>query len=268
MGKRSKRSLLRFAIITAMIRTRDFFLFLTIVTFLLIGIGGTVFKYYIASPSEIEEQLQFVDAEEFSAGVTISDPIALSRTDRLADIRHKIAAGAKLFIYEEPPEEEVVEDVVPNPGDLVTEKRCSNYQLYMKPWNSSGLSFKESEGVRLLYRDLTDSVGTSTLGLPRELVVVLPMLSSSSGNQACISSDVVGITVGGTLIRNTEIGTFGAFGEQMLIGYALDGYPIYGGTAEPTDICGGKTVNSQYRYQANLARETIIQCYSGSPVSL
>lgn len=150
----------------------------------------------------------------------------------------------------------------------MTEKRCGGYQLFSKPWNPSGLSFKESEGVRLLYRDLPSSVGTSTPDSSRELVVVLPMLSSSAGNQSCISSDVVGLTIGGTLIRNEDIGTFGAFGEQVLIGYALDGYPIYGGTVEPTDSCGGKTVNSQYRYQTNLTRGTIIQCYSGSPASL
>jgi hypothetical protein len=79
---------------------------------------------------------------------------------------------------------------------------------------------------------------------------------------------VIGISKNGSLIRNTDVAGYGSFGGDTLVGYALDGFPIYGAADKRTDICGGLMEDGQYRYQISNSRDTIITCYVGSPISL
>jgi hypothetical protein len=79
---------------------------------------------------------------------------------------------------------------------------------------------------------------------------------------------VIGITIGGSLIRNNEVGVYGVFGGDTLVGYALDGFPIYGTSGQKTDICGGGMIGGQYRYMISSSRGTIINCFAGTPVAI
>jgi hypothetical protein len=87
-------------------------------------------------------------------------------------------------------------------------------------------------------------------------------------SESCVASDVIGIATDGSLIRNNEVGAYGVFGGGTLVGYALDGFPIYGVSEQKADICGGAMVGGQYRYVISSERATIINCFAGAPVAL
>ncbi len=150
----------------------------------------------------------------------------------------------------------------------LVEKRCSLYQPTGLLWDARGVKMQISEGARVFYRNgtATASVGSSTTPT-REVLAELPLRRSAAGAY-CIPTDVIGITENGFLIYNKDVALFTSYGASALIGYALDGFPIYGNADTKTDECGGAVVGGQYRYVLNPNRETIIGCYSSTPVAL
>lgn len=247
-----------------MIRTRDFFLLITIIVFLLVGIGSTLAVQYFSVDVVKTETATFVLSEDEVHLAKQTDAVGAARAKRLQDLRQKIADGATLYIYEEEPVEEAVVDVT---DEIVEVQLCSSYRVYQKAWNPSGLIFREVEGARLLYREIAAQVlASTTIPAEREVLVQLAIPTNPLNNKSCLQSDVVGLTIGGGLIRNNEFSTYAAFGPSMLIGYALDGFPIYGGGDSDLDSCGGRVVNGQYRYQVSTERASVLQCYSGLPV--
>ena len=86
---------------------------------------------------------------------------------------------------------------------------------------------------------------------------------------SCLSSDIVGIALDGSLIRNGEHTLYSIFGAETLVGYALDGFPIYGAIGAPvTDNCGGTAMAGEYRYYLSSERTGVIGCFSGESVTL
>jgi hypothetical protein len=84
-----------------------------------------------------------------------------------------------------------------------------------------------------------------------------------------LPTDVVGIAQDGSLIRESEMALYGVFGGETLVGYALDGFPIYGSNpGAATDHCGGMMVGGQYRYYLSPERDSVINCFAGVPVTL
>lgn len=150
----------------------------------------------------------------------------------------------------------------------LAERRCSLYQPSGSLWDARGVKMQVSEGARVFYRPgtATASVGSTTTPT-REVLAELPLRKSATGAY-CVPSDVIGITENGFLIRNSEVSLFASYGSSALIGYALDGFPIYGASDVKTDQCGGAVVGGQYRYVLDTNRETIIACYGATPVAL
>jgi hypothetical protein len=185
----------------------------------------------------------------------------------------------------------VVENVTPEPETPVTENDvvpaevtnepllCAGYQEVQ--WAGfPGAQFKEVEGARLVYRlgvpvepiNLV-SDATSTIPVPPTstdvVLAQLPLRTSPLSSPTCLPHDVVGIATDGSLIRNNEVALYTVFGGETLIGYALDGFPLYGVDDDAgTDSCGGVMVGGMYRYFLSLEREHILHCFSGTPVSL
>ena len=90
-----------------------------------------------------------------------------------------------------------------------------------------------------------------------------------SGTTSCLPSDVIGIALDGSLIRNNEAALYTVFGGETLIGYALDGFPIYGMTPLlATDRCGGVQIDGNYRYVLQPDRPGLITCFAGAPITL
>jgi hypothetical protein len=262
-----------------MFRTRDYALLLSAIVFLLVGIATTIF---------MERGFPFLGgqgAAVFTAApaaqsheATVSEKSEQSREDRVASLRKKIAAlgtlGGENPVEENPEAEQPSASTVPEAGDEpLKENRCSAYSAGDIAWNSAGVKISEAEGARIVYREnksvthSSSSSSTVSTATTKQVLAELPIRTLPSGSQNCIASDVIGITKNGALIRNKELSLYASFGN-VLIGYALDGFPIYGAADVKTDVCGGVVVAGQYRYQITNNRDTIIACYAGLPVSL
>lgn len=212
--------------------------------------------------------------ESFTA--TIAESEAVSREDKLAAMRKKIADKKNIFavnttVPEVSPieeEEQAVPDETTDEEDK-GEQRCTTYQTSSIAWSSAGVKIEEVEGARLVYKEGPPTMVGSTSVPTRNTLAQLPLRSAPSSAGNCIGSDVIGISKNGALMRNTEVVAYSGFGASTLVGYALDGFPIYGGAhSGAVDACGGATVGGQYRYFAGSSQETIITCYSGTPISL
>lgn len=196
--------------------------------------------------------------------------------ERVSELRDKIA-GRNLASDVEPAvavveatttDELALSEEENNEEVVLTEKRCSLYQPSGGLWDARGVKMIVSEGARVFYRDgtATASVGSTTTPT-KEVLAELPLRKSGSG-AFCIPTDVIGITENGYLIRNNEVNLFTSYGANSLIGYALDGLPIYGASGAKIDDCGGAVVGGQYQYILDDKRDTLIACYAGTPVAI
>lgn len=272
-----------------MIRTRDLFLFAIVIVFLVVAIGTTVVRQYISGDAASEKQstqaIELAAVPDREYAVDIDIPESVTREERVAAMRQKIAEGGELAIST--PEnipttntetvEEEVEDT-DEAGVTTGPQRCAQYQPFQGVWSPQGIEFEVVEGSRVVYQEIASEyklepeTATSGAALPRdtrqEVLAQLPINTIPTSSSHCLPSDVIGIAQDGSLIRNTEVGLYSVFGDNTLIGYALDGYPIYGVTQTAGDVCGGVVVNGQYRYYLSSERETILNCFVGVPVSL
>ncbi len=254
-------------------RTRDFALFLLTVAFLVVGITSTVHTDLVSEDNLASVAVFDVNAST-SYEAVLPEKATDTRSSKLASLKEKIAA----LVLSPVPEEEVVEPV----KEEVTEEEtkevllCPNYSAPKNiAWQPQGLVFEVVEGARLVYREsplpaTVNELGESVPGLPNKTVLLqLPLRSFPSSKGTCLSSDLIGVALDGSLMRNTEQSLYTIFGSETLLGYALDGFPIYG-TNESinTDSCGGATVAGSYRYYLSTERAGLISCFAGEPIAL
>jgi hypothetical protein len=247
-----------------MFRTRDFVLLFSTIMFLVLAIGTTLLtQNRTAGTIAVLFEPQLESEVTYPATIAIADQ--LNRAERVADMRAKISQEA--FVYEPAPE--VV--VATNPAtsteestDVVTTGavECATYQPYLGFWDARGLTLTLAAGTRTLTR------ATAATSSSLEVVLQLPIGSQPSGNPTCLQSDVIGIANDGSLIRNDEVALYSIFGAETVIGYALDGFPIYGAGAGAADACSGRLVAGQYRYEIQRGSATIINCFVAPPVTL
>jgi hypothetical protein len=259
-----------------MFRTRDYALILATITFLVVGIAATLFAQSSFSglggmTASVFESTPEIESYE----VVVAEKSELDREGRVASLRAKIARLGLAKEEAPAPEDEEVASVLPEvteeESDAIAEKRCSYYGTHLATWNPRGLIIEEVEGARLVYRAVEEAAPAASSTAPagtKDIVLQLPVRSVPMPTEHCIPSDVIGIATDGSLIRNSEVSVYSIFGAGTLVGYALDGFPIYGSDDSASDICGGMMVGGQYRYHINPERETIVACFAGVPVSL
>jgi hypothetical protein len=261
-------------------RTRDFLLFLLTVAFLVIGIASTIgIDLSVARQQAALVSFNQGSGEEVIYQAVLPEAAPDTRVSRITELKDKVAAflGVNKDVFVETEEEVVVEEVVAA-ADLGSIQTCSNYAPLNVAWSPSNLNFEIVEGARIVYREVATPAivpvptSTSTEALPifvaRDVVLQLPLRTAPLANKTCLSSDVVGIALDGSLIRNNEQGLYGVFGESTLIGYALDGFPIYGLSKQAADSCGGSMSSGEYRYYLSSEREGILGCFSGVPTQV
>ncbi len=227
------------------------------------GVGGMTASVFEAAP------------EPSSYEVLTTEEAFPAREDRIASLRKKIAAlgieeDATPTASETSPDESPLPEVEAGEEATVVVDTCVTYHDSTVAWNPRGLLIEEVEGARLVYREVAGApVGSSSVPvMTKDIVLQLPVRSVPNSNPSCIRTDVIGIATDGSLIRNDEVGAYGVFGGSTLVGYALDGFPIYGASGGKTDVCGGAMVGGQYRYVVSKERQTIINCFAGVPVNL
>ena len=256
-----------------MFRTRDYAVMLLIIAFLVIAIAVTL-KGSFSFGFGVKQGAAIFTAsgEEKTYSAQVADT-EMSRAERIASLKKKIASRDNDLAFTESAPEVIPEvPEVPGKTEEIKENRCGGYVRYTGAWSPAGLIIAEAEGGRLIYREGASPVLTASstlLATPvRDIVAQLPVRNVPLASQSCITMDVIGIAKDGSLIRNNEIGMYKIFSSDTLVGYALDGYPIYGRGSAATDICGGVMVAGQYRYQLADDREIILNCYAGVPIAL
>ena len=251
-----------------MLRTRDFLLFLLTVTFLVIGIVSAV---------DIETKQSWYSfnfiSDDHKYEAFLPEKNELNREELLEAMKEKVAKveinnnlATVITASDTESDSEVV--VKEDSGGV---NKCVGYNVADPVWSPSGLKFDVVEGARILYREDVSANNLSSSTMPaREIVLQLPLRSVPFGKTHCISRSVIGVALDASLIHNEDYTAYRVFGAETLVGYSLDGFPIYGLNKEEVrvDSCGGVVENGQYRYYLSSEREGMIGCFSGLPVSL
>lgn len=261
-----------------MFRTRDFILIFTSVVFLLLAIGSTtLFQHF--SGAESESAIKLVNNDDKEYGVVVEATETISREERLLDMKSKIAASGDTSLSAPEPEvlEPVEDEVDSDQAPVAVINLCSDYHSFSKVWPIA-IKFEVAEGARIAFteslvkKEIAPATATASAVVADEVVknilLQLPINPVISANSFCIKSDVIGVAQDGSLIRNNEVGLYSVFGDSTLIGYALDGFPIYGVSETTGDTCGGAMVNGQYGYYLSKEREVVINCFKGTPTNL
>jgi hypothetical protein len=265
--------------------TRDVAIFLGLVVFLLVGITATATNS-LRLPGQSAAVAGFAPAENNEetvyTAVLPEETAADTRAEKVRTLSNKVgdflAEVGETVLPEPEPELEETETPPEEEVESGTVLTCAEYVRSNPAWSSQGLKFEVVEGALLVYRDrevLAEPAGegaSTTLSLvptiEREVVLQLPHRLFATGASACLSTDIVGIALDGSLIRNSDYTAYRVFGSETQIGYALDGYAIYGTATFATDTCGGSDVGGEYGYYLSPEREGVIGCFNATPVSL
>jgi hypothetical protein len=256
-------------------RTRDYALGLSMIVFLLVGIGVTLLQQGFVLPTGLSAAVFVANPSDAPVTASVSSEVEISREERIASLRKKIAALGTLESEPSPEAEQVAASSTAAATVAVSEiveNRCAAYAPFGGVWDSRKILMSEAEGARIVYRE-TESPSAASGTAPvaaktKQILMELPVKSLPPASSHCIPTDVVGITTNGTLLRNDERIAYGSFDAGTLIGYALDGFPIYGSSNTQTDTCGGVVVGGQYRYYLHPERTTMISCFAGKPINL
>lgn len=275
-------------------RTRDFFLFCLVVLILVLAIGVTRLSTSFKSIGLAPIVLAPATAPPATVGAVQPEVAgSTSYTQRIAALRAKLKETETTLRMPEVADVKTVDITAPTttklqpatttlavrpetPGVLT----CDGYKSLDLAWNSANLTTEIRDGLRLYFE-----VSTAPALLPVEalasssapaVVLPTPVIKASLPVRiwplptvSCLPSDVIGIAFNGVLLRNQELTLYSGFSSEMIVGYSLDGFTIYGVTPNvQTDACGGAMVDGVYRYVLDPSRPGLITCFSGIPVML
>lgn len=255
--------------------SRNYLLYLLTVGVLIVGIVTTVVNNQGKQSASLIETLNNSQPEATTSypAEVISNNV-LDKNAQLAMMREKVKESepikivadnnkeTKTTIVTKP--EEISRAEEPKPENEL--KKCPWYKVYGEVWNKGQVTFSVIEGARILTKK-PDSILTAST--TNNIILQLPLLAIPPKVPTCLPSDVIGVALDGSLIRNSEKNLYSIFGGETLLGYNLDGFPLYGKNDQlELDKCGGTTVNGQYQYYLQTKGENIINCFAGSPISL
>ena len=249
-----------------MIRTRDLILFVLILGFLLVAITLTV-STQSNQPDEIAPQASFLSAPDSFSVVSQSD--GSDRGGFVSDLRDRIG-----FFTPPEPIVEPSESVASTTDNLEFSECTGSYRFSLtSSWSERNIEVTLQEGARVVTEIVTQqtpsSATTSTSSAPTQTRTVLffvPERAQSASQATCNTDNVIGFTPQGQLIDLKAANQFMQSGNE-LIGYAFDGFPIYGRTTAPLDSCNGQVVAGQYRYHLPPVGGRQ-ECFSGIPVDI
>lgn len=261
-----------------MIRTKDLVLFLVIVIFLLIGITYTLARQPQTDLQQVGNT--FAQVSETPTGGAVARESEIDRASIIDRLRTALDRDTSISVSPSVVDDAVTEPMVVASSSEVTSTSCvdsvSNALQLARIWPRTGVQVTVIEGVRVV-RTETQTISTlaqsaSTSAPPLEPNVTygvallrLPLTPVPLEEPVCIASDVIGVTIDGNLLFNSDALALRTNGVADLIGYARDGYPIYGTSQALVDECGGYSVGGQYRYTISPDRSTFLNCYTAVP---
>lgn len=264
---------------TQMPKTRDLVIIVAVLLALCIGIAVTLIAESIREGGEMPSMTTFSDAVTDVFTAEAPDTHSLNRKDIIARLR--TALSQNITTVEPSPSVEAVEPT-PDIEDVTTPQagvqRCEvsdDASGLSGSWPLSGVSLRVHNAVREVVSlqtapvvDLNASSSTAaSSSASYTTLLVIPLVPSTNGIEYCVPSDVVGVTTSGSLMFNSDAAFYRGYGSEYLIGYARDGYPIYGYYEGELDTCGGYMHPSGYRYSVSADRDYLIGCYTAAPAS-
>lgn len=260
-----------------MIRTRDFFIFLVLTGFLVVAIVVTIVWSYRTHPLNTSTAIHFdSSAATYTAQVAV---IPDTKNDRLAELRKKLAEDTTISAPDTPIPPSATSSNPTSTEEAITAPAESKIQLCGKTYVTktiAGLTgtqqYEERENQRIFF-DMSAPLNLATATppvLPAEQVVfTLPLRTVPLSSTSCIKDDIVAISQTGVVIRNSDYLKYQNTGESTLLGYTIDGFPLYGRTNSiTTDACGGAVIDGSYRYYLSEERKGVLSCFAGIPVAL
>lgn len=140
----------------------------------------------------------------------------------------------------------------------------------VRSWPLQGVALAEQHNMRVaLWNPLLSTAPAEASGTENAAaqitLLALPLSPQALPTPHCVSGDTVGVTLAGALISNADATFYRGYGPNFLIGYARDGYPIYGVYDGAVDACGGYMANDGYRYAVSKNRNHLISCFTAFP---
>lgn len=258
-----------------MIRTRDFFLFLLSAGFLIVAIVVTVLWSYHTRLVGTNVAVNF-DTTTSTYTALVSTP-ADTKAQRLAALRLKLSEDTSISAPDTPTEPAVTASTSEEKISAPVETSVLLCNKTYTPKIIAGLTgrelYEERVGQRVFFNSVVPPVNpaTSTPAAPtiQNVVFILPLRTTPLTSTACIKDDIVAISQTGVVIRNSDYTKYQSVGEATLIGYTIDGFPLYGRTNSiTTDSCGGAMIDGGYRYYISAERKGVLGCFAGIPVAL
>ena len=259
-----------------MLRTRDLILFILVLFFLGMAIAATVVR---DTAAPVIHTVVFDDTD-VSLGLEATDSkIGIDRQSVIDRLRAKLENSNERIEPSASVEAPLEEDIVIENGGGIQRCLYPDDALSMVPrWPLADVVIKVQEGARVVFATETVVVpsvlsGISTTTVSEEVVTTvtpllqLPVAPLKLTESVCVPSEVVGVTNGGILMFNGDVNSYRKIPENALIGYARDGFPIYGVYGGVVDQCGGYDHPQGYRYTISTERDYIVGCYVGTPSS-
>lgn len=263
-----------------MIRTRDFLLFVLAAGFLLVAIATTAAWNHRQAPAVMS-----MSAPVAANNVMYTAEVAAvidTKSERLAALRKKLAEDTSF----EAPTETITdtssdigatttlatEEVISAPVDTTVMLCGTSYSSKYIPGLTGQQQYEERDGQRIFFETVLPlDPGTTTPATPpaEKMIFTLPLRTVPLPTTSCIKDDIVAVSQTGVLIRNADYAKYQSSGESTLIGYTIDGFPLYGRTnSMTTDACGGAMIDGSYRYYMSAERKGVLGCFAGIPAAL
>lgn len=254
-------------------RTRDLILFAVCAIFLVTAINIT---WFLDTATPSRESVTFRAADDAVSAVAPTEQ-TLDRDAIISALREKLRSEQGV-VLENPSvtTDADAAEAVATSTDASPIARA-NYCLYaddtlpyIGQWPLNGTEMAVAEGMRVFYTEeevILAAAATSTeedVEVVRNELLALPTNPVYTGGNNCLPSEVIGVTTGGILLFNDDSRPFASLGAQQLVGYARDGFPIYGRYDGEVDACGGYQHPAGYRYTISADRDYIIGCYQGA----
>jgi len=261
-----------------MLQTKDFFLFILTLLFLLLAIAVTLQPS--RSSGLLADAVSFSDPSESYVAVN-ADP-GIDRNSIVDRLRSQISDSDLIWRQPEIPDSGSLTDSVAAVVSTSTDAdiTCVDYTddiLAAVTWPQDAL-VREQGGLIEVYVNesvvgtTTQVVGTTTTIVATTTVVTEVVWSKlkqlQAGESQCAASTYIGVAVDGTLLRNDAVAAYATTPTDTLIGYARDGVPIYGVYTGEVDACNGYQHPSGYRYVLTPFSTEFIGCFSNPPQPL
>lgn len=251
-----------------MVRTKDLVLVVVILVMLVMAISATVAARLGAQHSSdfVSSGTQSVQ-EQYAAN---TPHVGFDRAGHIERLRAELAKGN---VIDSSPSVEV--SPVPEGQEMEGSLACAAPDsgiTIARSWPLADVTLLVSGGSRQVLQRVTipgvqNASGTLSLAplVSDAVLLSLPLAPAKSGSPVCPDSEVIGVTVDGSLMFNADATLYRNTGPETLIGYARDGFPIYGAYAGAVDQCGGYDAAKGYRYVVTPGATTFLSCFVGQP---